>query len=949
MVNVNELGAGRLLERERELALAREQLSQLVAGRGQLLVVEAAAGLGKTALLGEIGRQAAAMGVQVLSARGSALERDFAFGIVRQWLDQVRLQGAGNLERVLSGPARAVTGLIDPGHGTGAAIEGDAFAVLHGLYWALANLCAEQPVLLVLDDVHWADAASLRFAAFMQPRVPELALMLTVGTRPSEAGRHSDLILELSADPAALVLRPQPLSVQSVAGLAARDLGTVVAPEFAAACHAATAGNPFYLQTLFSELLGRQIRPEAANSSLVHGIGPRNVSRAVLLQLAHLPRGTAALAQALAVLGDEADQEVLAGVASIDKSVVAAGLDALRQASVLVPGELRPRFVHPIVRAAVYEDMGVSQRAEAHAHAAAVLYRHGATVEAIAGQLLRAPASGVPWAVETLGTAGGQALARGAPEAAITYFQRALAEPLAPAVQAEMLARLGGAEAQLMAPSAVEHLQAALETGSDIRWQVRTARALARTLGFRSRVPEAIAVLERAAEELDGLDPELSLALINEVIYYGRVDREGRRLTRDRATRLCQEFAGGDRANTPAERLAFLNAAAEITMRGDSAAKGAGLAEEALRDAVLIAEETVASPIPPAAVLTLVYCDHLDRALAVVDDAIAQSVRSGSILGFAHYSLLRAEVNLGLGALEEAEADARASLGSVRVPGVVAQQVGVLLRILVERGQLAGAQRALEQHRLEGELRDAFHVKELLERRGRLRLVQGRYQEALDDLLEAGERQLSFDMPNPATLAWRSQAAMALHHLGRDGEARNLALEEVRLARRFGARRAVGTALIAAGLVQSEQTDELLAEAVAVLDGSAARVELSRALIVRGGWLRRRGKRVAARPLLLRGLELARECGAEPLIAQASDQLASAGARPRSELRTGRAALTPTELRVARLAAEGLSNPEIAQAQFVTLKTVETQLGSCYRKLGIGSRRELERALQPGP
>jgi DNA-binding CsgD family transcriptional regulator len=280
---------------------------------------------------------------------------------------------------------------------------------------------------------------------------------------------------------------------------------------------------------------------------------------------------------------------------------------------------------------------------------------------------------------------------------------------------------------------------------------------------------------------------------------------------------------------------------------------------------------------------------------------------------------------------------------------VVAQQVGVLVRVLIERGDVAGAQAVLDEHRMGGELRDAFHVKELLERRGRLRLAQGRTEEALADLLLAGERQLAFDMPNPATLAWRSQAAIAYHRLGQRDSARELAEEELALARAFGAPRAIGTALIAAGLVTGDPRGELLEEAVCVLERSPARVELARALVTRGAWMRRQGHRVAARPLLTRGLELARSCGAGPLAEDASEELASAGGRPRNILRTGRDALTPTELRVARLAAQGLSNPEIAQAQFVTLKTVETQLGSCYRKLGIGSRRELAPALEREP
>ncbi len=935
-----------LLERERELYAARRSLSELAAGRGQLVVAEAAAGLGKTRLLQAIAEEAAELGAEVLTSRGSVLEREFAFGSVRQWLDQLARRDPSELEQILSGPARVVSGLLDPSSAADPAAAANTFAVLHALYWALANLCADRPVLLVLDDAHWADAASLRFVGFMQPRVHDLPLMLAVGVRPAEPGARSEIVSRLLADPAAEILRPSVLSVDGVSDLVTEWLGAPAAPEFAAACHAATGGNPFYVQMLLAELEAAGVVPEAASAALVGDIGPRNVSRALLLQLAHQPPGTIELAKALSVLGDEASPEILATVASVDDETLAAGLDALRQTTVIDPQQVRPRFVHPIVRAAVYSDMGASERAAAHARAAQVLHVSSAVEEAVAGQLMLTGPLGEPWAVESLRTAGLQASARGAPEAAIAYFARALEEPMASAARAGVFAELGRAEAQLMLDGSIEHLEAAIALGEDPHWRAEVARQLAKALGFRSLVLQAIAALERAATDAGPLDAELSLLLVNEILFYGRVDREGRQLTRERAARLCAEFASRERATTHGERIAFLNAAAEVTMRGDSADQAARLAEESLRDDLLLGEETVASPIPPAAVLILIYCDRPEPARRFVENALAEAVQSGSILGFAHYSLLRAELNLSTGALAEAEADARASLESVRVPGVKAQQVGVLVRILTERGDLAGAEEVLEQHRMAGELPNGFHVKEMLARRGGFRLVHGRAREALADLLLAGERQLAYDMPNPATLPWRSQAALAYHRLGEPGRARELAEEEVRLARAFGASRALGVALTAAGLVSDDPGAEWLEEAVTVLESSPADLDLARALILRGAQVRRRGERVTARPLLTRGLELARECGATPLVEEATQQLASAGARPRSILRRGRDALTPTELRVARLAADGHSNPEIAQAQFVTLKTVETQLGSCYRKLGIGSRRELARALE---
>jgi DNA-binding CsgD family transcriptional regulator len=166
-------------------------------------------------------------------------------------------------------------------------------------------------------------------------------------------------------------------------------------------------------------------------------------------------------------------------------------------------------------------------------------------------------------------------------------------------------------------------------------------------------------------------------------------------------------------------------------------------------------------------------------------------------------------------------------------------------------------------------------------------------------------------------------------------------------ARAWGAPRAIGIELRSAGLAEGGETGlALLRDAVSVLEGSGATLELARALVELGAALRRGGERAAARDPLARGLELAVGCGAEPLAEQARVELAAAGARPRGVTRTGADALTPSERRIAELAAQGMTNSEIAQALFVTVKTVETHLRGAYRKLSISGRAGLPVALQ---
>jgi len=201
-------------------------------------------------------------------------------------------------------------------------------------------------------------------------------------------------------------------------------------------------------------------------------------------------------------------------------------------------------------------------------------------------------------------------------------------------------------------------------------------------------------------------------------------------------------------------------------------------------------------------------------------------------------------------------------------------------------------------------------------------------------------------MRAPTIWPWRSDMAAVLEALGESEEARRLAADEIEIARSMGARRALGVALRAAGVVtRGDAALELLEEAVAVLGDSEAKLEHARALADLGATLRRAGRRREARALLRRALDAAVACGAVALTEFVRAEMAASGARTRSGAQHGPAVLTPSESRVAALAAEGLSNPQIAQRLFLTRRTVETHLTHAYRKLGIRSRVELPAVL----
>lgn len=299
--------------------------------------------------------------------------------------------------------------------------------------------------------------------------------------------------------------------------------------------------------------------------------------------------------------------------------------------------------------------------------------------------------------------------------------------------------------------------------------------------------------------------------------------------------------------------------------------------------------------------------------------------------------------------MREAEADVRAGLGSHEEgPIDLSFAVGGLLFVLTERGELDAAEAVLAEHGL-AEARDVEFTfgTVLLNARGRLRVAQGRPREAIADLEACGEMLHSAGLVCPAYLEWRSDLALADLSVGEQEAARRIAAEELALAREWEGPREIGISLRTSGLVEGgERGIELLAESVSVLDRSEAKRDLAHALVEHGAALRRAGRRRDAREPLRRGLDLASRCGSLALAERAREELVAAGARPRRAVLSGPESLTASELRVARLAAEGHSNREIAQALFVTRRTVEVHLTSAYRKLEIDSREALAAALE---
>ncbi|HYI35228.1 MAG TPA: LuxR C-terminal-related transcriptional regulator, partial [Thermoleophilaceae bacterium] len=795
------------------------------------------------------------------------------------------------------------------------------------------------------DDAHWADDPSLRFLHFLTSRLEDLPVLLLVGTRPSEEAL-SDLLPMLASGPGARNLAPAPLSDAAVQEWVRSALGAQAEDEFCRACHAATNGNPLLMSELIREVASERMAPTASEAARVEALGPQGVSRVVLLRLGRLPAAAPALARAVAVLGDSANATLAASLAGTSTEEAATAVDALRDAEILT-GHDPLGFVHPIVRAAVYEDIAPGERGQLHAHAAQLLSQWGRPSEEVAAQLLATDPGGHDWVVGALRDAAGRALALGDSEVAVTYLARALAEPPPDADRARVLAELGGAEALTGASDAVAHLEQAIDLSTDPRDHANAALELAGLLKFAGDSVRAVEVLEEAVAALGDADAELAERLQVELIGSAYISVAARRMLADRIATFEDP---GRPPETFLERFKLAAMCFDAFAEGRPAEEVARLATRALAGGDLPTDPVAGGHAFVSAAIGLQFAEHYEEADRLYTGALEDARRQGSGVSFAAASSLRSLVNYRRGRLSEAEADARAALdlaGDVHgSQGFLSAALGTLVYTSLDRGTVDAELEQLAERFLVEQATDNLPYTHALHSRACLLVERGELRRGLEELLAAGRRELEWGAVNPAITPWRSSAALVHAALGEQDQAVALAAEEVELARAFGAPRCLGLALRALGVVQGgAEGRATLADAVDVLERSAAKLELARALVDLGAATRAGGDREQARINLSRGLELATECDARALAESARNELLAAGARPRRTAVTGVGALTPSERRVAEMAAEGMVNREIAQALFVTEKTVETHLGKAYAKLKVKSRKQLPEAL----
>lgn len=937
-----------LLERSGELAALAAGVASARAGSGRLLIVDGPAGIGKTALMGHAGEAAADAGMRPLEACGHELERPFALGVARQLLEPVLHDGRRRSPdpSLLAGPACLAGALLDVGRKEGRTPTlppgpDGALAAVHALYWLIANLARRSPVAILVDDAHWADVASLRLLAYLGRRVPGLPLLLAVALRPGQGPEVERLATTLRNTTAAEVLRPHPLSPEAGARLV-RCFAPDAIDDVCGACQAATGGNPFLLREMAKAIEGRE-----APSDLLALELPR-LGDVVAARAAEGPEGTLALARAVAVLGRAVPLRHAAHIAGLAAGPAAAAVDALVDAGVLAKG--RPLdFCHPIIGAAIAARVPAGERATAHTRAARLLAEEDAAAERVAAHLLETDASGDAWTAEMLVKAGREAAHQGSPEAGVVYLRRALEEPPPAERRGAVLLDLGMAEVLAFDLEAGErHLRRGLELASDPGARLGAATMLAGIFGQDGRALEAVELLDATLARAAGADSALVGRVEANLVNIARNQISAKRRAAPRAAALLIDVRAG-RVSAPPLLAAV---AADMAMAGTDAEGSAALAERAL-SASDQGWDTL-DYWPYVATRCLAIADRPAAARRALDAGVGRARERGSVYQLRAILLFRAEVAQRAGDLARAEADVREAM-SVDDPGWragVSLGVAILMLALLERGEESAAAELARDNGLDGgarDLPDLYTNHLVLHARGRVRVARGEARSGTEDLLECGRRQLAIGEHNPAVLDWRSQAALALAASGERDRALILCREELCLARAFGAQQAIGIAQRASGLVKGGAEGlELLRRAADTLAGSSARLEHARALVDLGGALRRSGRRIEARGALRPALGLAHSCGATALEERAMIELHAAGARPRRVALSGPHALTPSERRIATLAADGQVNREIAAALYLSVRTVEFHLSGSYRKLGVSSRRELAGALRDG-
>jgi DNA-binding CsgD family transcriptional regulator len=926
-----------LFERGEQIAKAEAAILAARSGAGHGVLLEGAAGIGKTSVLRIAARRAGEAGLRVLEARGDELEADLPWGVVVQLYGRL-----ADEEGAFAGAAGLTRALFETGAGPAAPGPPDLFPILHGLHWLTSNLAEADPLLLIVDDAHRCDPQSLRFASYLLGRIETMPVALVLAGRTGEPGNAVPLAHvrgRVGSEASTL----QPLGATSIEAIVAARL-PASEPVFRAAIATRVAGNPFFCAELLRAVSSEGIAPDAAGAERIGELLPDGISRAIAARLRRLGPETGRLAAAVAVLGGGATLDLARRLADLDEPTAVDRLDALLAADILAVDPTLG-FVHPVVAEAVEAELGTAARRALHLDAARLFHQRGAPAETVATHLL--PAAGIgaePWAVPTLRAAAAQAMARGAPERAAALLERAVAETAAG--DAALLLEAGNAEATLYRPGAIALFGAALEVTDDPGQRIVALAGLARG---EYMAGDTAAAVSRGRSALESVPPGEGGAIEAEILsFIAMAARANPDLLAEFPKVLERPRLGPSGEPTAAEfvRLAF--DAMDLALRGDRG--GAAARVERARAQVPVDDGPLLLVAWGILAFTLINLGRYAEAEEIAERMLSEGRAAGNrfVVGLGyemrgHARWARGDIGNALAETEWIVEYFKGNWETSTIPLRAFRSLAML-----EAGRADEAVAVLDvPAELESRAHGSWAWLWLPYGRAHLAFAAGDFELAAAEARLAGERQAAMEVVNYENLAWRPLGARALSRAGRQEEALALATEDIEWSARYCSPRAGAVALATAAAIEGgEDGEERLLDAIAGLDALGAELDAARARLDLG-MLRRRLRRARdARRPLAEAIDLAGRLGAHRLGAAAELQLRLAGGRPRRLALSGVGSLTPGQRRVAELAAEGLSNPEVAQALFVSVRTVETHLTATYAKLEIESREQLSGALR---
>lgn len=933
----NDVGVSsveRLVGREAELALAAAAVRELGAGRASALAIEGEAGIGKTRLVQSIVDDARSRGADVFWGQGHPFERTRPFGLVAAAL---------GVSRRSSDPRRAAIGSLLSGVGGGTpphAVGDVQYRVVDEIVDLVETSCAERPVLLVAEDLHWADSASLLAILSVARQLPLAALLVVVTARPSPLPADVARLLDDLAAGGARGVRLEPLTSDDVVVLAGQILGASPGPTLSAML-AKAGGNPLWaVATLRALAAGGMLRRAEDVVEPTTFELPSSLSDLVIRRLRHLPRATLELLQVTAVLGDAVSLRDVAAVANRPPAEVVAQLREAFDDQLLDENDDRVVFRHQLVHDAIYQHVPLPSRRLLHREAAVALMAAGANPLDVADHLMLGAEPGDEEAIAWLRDAAREASAT-APPVTVELLARAEAllpdghsdvDPLA-AEMVQALLRAGQVAEASARAEAVLGRQHAVELDIPLRL------ALLGALALQNRAAELIALVQTSLDSapLGPAEQVLMLAQQSWALTYAD-DRRAGETAAVRALAIAEE--AGDAAITVWALTALLVAVGREGRYGEALA-------HARRAAALAAgsPDTRTLPLQPRLFLGLALhdCDLVDEARAAYREALDDEF--GSRLWLSETLMADAQVSFVIGEWEDA-------VPRLIAGGEAAQEKGNPLLISQSLAYRTIIATAKGDHRAAGELASGF--RDLLQDE-RLSYNAGILAFAAAGLEAAeGDRRRAYDL---LLRCWRLDAArenryyhrclapdlvrlaLALGHRDVAAEAAGTVAEGARLAPEVPTVRSL--ALRCQGLVDGDA--EPLLEAVALARRTRLLIEHAGACEDAATVLAEGGRRKEAAALLAEALERYEHAGADAWARRVRAQLRALGARPgargsRKRPAHGWESLTATERAVSQLVAEGLTNSAVARRLYMSPHTVNTHLRHVFSKLGVSNR-----------